>query len=327
MENPLISVIIPIYNSEDYLKECLISVKNQRYTNLEIILIDDGSTDGSQRICQEVISCDGRFCLYVQKNCGVGTARNNGLKYSHGEYFTFVDSDDVIDEHYIENLYNAIVITKTEIAVCDFSAFLNGNIPQVDKSALIRLRKVDETLFEHHIIARVCGGMFSRKIVKGLKFDTTLYVGEDLLFFCSMLKKVNKIAVVSGKFYFYRLHGESACHGQYSANKYTEILAWVKVRELFADEKRIFRKINSIFGCILLWHVIGIKKSTPSNVELLATIKFWMKKVVWDFLFIDNTLVNFKRRLLFIGLLLKDDTISLIYEKAVSILHNKKTQF
>lgn len=132
---------------------------------------------------------------------------------------------------------------------------------------------------------------------------------------------------MSGKFYFYRLHGESACHGNYSANKYTEILAWVKVRELFADEKRILRKINSIFGCISLGHVIGIKKSDPSNVEFLATIKFWMKKVVWDFLLIDNTLVNFKRRLLFIGLLLKDDTISLIYEKVLSILHNKKTQF
>lgn len=116
MSNPLISVIVPVYNIEEYLERCVESVRNQTYENLEILLVNDGSTDGSGALCEELAKKDGRICVFHKKNGGSSSARNLGISQAKGEYLGFVDSDDYISKDMYELLYTAILEYNAEIA-------------------------------------------------------------------------------------------------------------------------------------------------------------------------------------------------------------------
>ena len=120
MNKPLISVVVPVYNVEQYLKKCLDSIIKQKYNNLEIIIVNDGSTDNSQKICQEYVKKDKRIKLITQKNQGLSAARNTGIDNAHGKYISFVDSDDYLDLEFINELYNTIIENKSDISACDF---------------------------------------------------------------------------------------------------------------------------------------------------------------------------------------------------------------
>ena len=116
MNKDLISIIVPIYNVEQYLNRCIESLVNQTYTNLEILLIDDGSTDNSGKLAEKWISNDQRIKVYHKKNGGLSDARNYGIKYAKGKYLSFVDSDDYVDMRFIEILYKTCIETNTKIA-------------------------------------------------------------------------------------------------------------------------------------------------------------------------------------------------------------------
>ena len=122
MHNPMISVIVPVYNAEKYLKECIRSILNQTIQNLELILVNDGSTDGSGYICDEYINKDNRIKVIHKENGGVSSARNMGISEATGEYFTFVDSDDYLEPNALEILYNDIIIYNADIS-CALHAF------------------------------------------------------------------------------------------------------------------------------------------------------------------------------------------------------------
>lgn len=117
---PLVSIIVPIYNTEQYLNHCLTSIVNQTYHNLEILLVNDGSTDGSEAICRQFMASDPRIQLFSQENQGQSAARNLGLDHMTGQYLMFVDSDDYIDLSMVEILMNCLLASQTPIAVCDY---------------------------------------------------------------------------------------------------------------------------------------------------------------------------------------------------------------
>jgi len=118
MQNPLISIIIPIYKVEDYIRCCIDSILSQTYKNLEIILVDDGSPDNCGSVCEEYSLKDKRIKVIYKKNGGLSSARNAGLDIASGEYIGFVDSDDWIENDMYESLYNAIIFHKADISVC-----------------------------------------------------------------------------------------------------------------------------------------------------------------------------------------------------------------
>lgn len=122
----LISVIIPVYNVEKYLSECLLSLKNQTYRNIEIIMVNDGSTDKSANICREFCDRDSRFILVEQKNQGLGAARNAGIDCAAGKYLCFVDSDDLVHKDYIMIMYKNLMTFGADISMCGYIKFNDG---------------------------------------------------------------------------------------------------------------------------------------------------------------------------------------------------------
>ena len=118
---PLISVIVPIYNAEQYIDRCIKSILKQTYSNLEVLLIDDGSSDGSSSICKQYELSDNRVHYYHQHNSGVSAARNKGLDIAKGEYIGFCDADDWIESDMYEVLYSMINSSQSDIAICSFT--------------------------------------------------------------------------------------------------------------------------------------------------------------------------------------------------------------
>ena len=123
MENELISIIVPIYNVENYLRQCLDSIVSQTYQNFECLLINDGSSDNSADICREYIEKDSSFRYFEKENVGVSSARNLGIERSKGQYITFIDSDDWVDSEYLEVLYRALIEEKADIAITTYKQF------------------------------------------------------------------------------------------------------------------------------------------------------------------------------------------------------------
>ena len=123
----LVSVIVPVYNVESYLSKCVESIKDQSYSNIEIILVDDGSTDSSGKLCDEFVKSDGRIKVLHKVNGGVSSARNLGIDICHGEYITFVDSDDWVEQNYIEVLLNEILTDANQLVFCKYDILTNGN--------------------------------------------------------------------------------------------------------------------------------------------------------------------------------------------------------
>ncbi|HGC8953165.1 TPA: glycosyltransferase family 2 protein [Streptococcus agalactiae] len=119
-----ISVIVPVYNSEKYIEQCIRSITEQKYQNLEIILINDGSTDGTPALLERMKAWDKRICVFHKQNGGEGTTRNLGISVATGEYILFVDSDDWIDNNHISTLYDAIKETDSDVAVTNFTPFI-----------------------------------------------------------------------------------------------------------------------------------------------------------------------------------------------------------
>ena len=118
MNKDLISIIVPVYNAEKYLAKCLESLISQTYKNIEIILIDDGSKDESEKICQTYCAKDARIIVKKQKNAGASSARNRGVDLAKGKYILFVDADDYVSDDYIEYLYRLIKSHHTDIGIC-----------------------------------------------------------------------------------------------------------------------------------------------------------------------------------------------------------------
>ena len=124
MENQLISVIVPIYNVEDYLRQCLDSILEQTLSHFEVILVNDGSPDSSGDICREYVEKDSRFHYFEKENGGLSDARNYGIEKARGEYLTFIDSDDFIDPLHLEYLYNTLMNNEADISVSNYAIII-----------------------------------------------------------------------------------------------------------------------------------------------------------------------------------------------------------
>ena len=195
----LISVIIPVYNTESYIGICLESLVKQTYTNFEVLMIDDGSTDNSGKICQEYTESDSRFHYYRKEKGGVSSARNLGIEYSRGDYLTFVDSDDWVEEDYLEVLYSTLVSESASVSISTYKRFsMEDNTWYVhsfqrgyDKRVFHHLELINELIdldsFDHSY-RFVSGKLVRREVVGDFRFNSLTSLGEGSTRHFSLLK-------------------------------------------------------------------------------------------------------------------------------------------
>lgn len=205
-----ISVVIPVYKVEQYLDECILSVINQTYKNLEIILVDDGSPDKCGKICDRYSKVDNRIIVIHKENGGLSDARNKGIEIATGKYVSFIDSDDYVDLRYFEILYKNIIKHEANIAICSYQKFFDGDELK-DKCKIYEDSKIlnkEEALFNlygkdriNYVIA--CGKLFDIKLFKAIEFPKGK-VNEDSFTTYKLYFKSEKIIYNKSKLYYYR---------------------------------------------------------------------------------------------------------------------------
>lgn len=214
----LISVIVPVYNVQKYLEKCIESILSQTYKNIEIILIDDGSTDNSGKICDECVERDSRIRVIHQKNKGLSAARNRGIECSKGKYIVFIDSDDYIHNRMIEILYQAIIENHAELAICDFKYVYEYNKDEKEivspiQNEVLNNNEVIEKLFEknawYYIVA--WNKLYKKELWDNIRFPVG-YIHEDEAVIHHILIKCKKVVTVKQKLYYYRQIINSITH-------------------------------------------------------------------------------------------------------------------
>lgn len=225
---PKVSVIIPVYNTERYLKRCIESILAQSLSDIEVILIDDGSTDLSPEICEEYAARDHRVKVFHQKNGGVSTARNRGLGVAHGEYIHFADSDDFLEEGFYSDLYNLARNYGADICCSTYvQETKNGEISPVsesDERISMTCEEAINALFSGHKVSySLCDKIFKRNIIAEITFNELISHNEDYLFCYEAIKRSNKIAYTSKSYYHYCYNPESATRSGFSHKRMTAI--------------------------------------------------------------------------------------------------------
>ena len=206
--NQLISIIIPVYNVEPYLSKCIKSIINQTYKKLEIILINDGSTDNSLKICKEYAKKDSRIKVINKKNGGLSSARNKGIENSKGKYLIFIDSDDYIDLTMVEKLYTNLLENNADISICNhYYDYQNNNlkVKSFPKDKLLVTEKEKYyNIYNDYSVATIiaCAKIYKREIFNDIKYPIGM-VHEDEAIVLDILEKANRISYFNEPLYYY----------------------------------------------------------------------------------------------------------------------------
>lgn len=223
-EKPLLSVIIPVYNTKDTLKKCVDSVLNQTYPNIEILLIDDGSTDGSSDYCEKLATSNDKIKVYHQKNMGVSATRNHGIEKANGSLIAFIDSDDWIDSEMYEKLYELMIEHNADISCCQYLEELeNGETRDFtnNRIALLYGNEILETLITMHdrinINPHVGTKLYKKSLIANSRF-ANLRKFEDYEFLVRLFSRTNKVVFYNHAFYHYVKRNNSLTTEQKSIN-------------------------------------------------------------------------------------------------------------
>ena len=259
----MITIIVPVYNTRNYLDTCLKSICNQHYKEWECILIDDGSTDGSSDICDSWSEVDTRIRVLHQKNLGVSAARNNGIKHAQGEYITFIDSDDWIDDNYLSGM-----ITGAEGCDLVISGIVynheNGKIVirQPCQSQTIELSRdyvdVLTDLLRKNLLYGPTNKLYKSEILKqhNIIFPEDCSLGEDLEFNFKYLGYVTSIKTISEALYNYRKLQTGSLSTKLHYNQFkTDYLHWI-IRYKFFEQKNLLTYESTEWFMKLLWGLI-----------------------------------------------------------------------
>lgn len=223
---PLISVIIPIYNVEKYLNNCIKSVVNQSYNNLEIILVDDGSSDNCGKICDEWAIRDIRVNVIHKKNGGLSDARNVGISYAKGEYITLIDSDDYISIDYIEYLYNLLKENNADISICNPFYVYENSKEKIDdrpnEQSMVKCMKSIEALnimlYQNYYDTSAWGKLYKTELFKGISYPVGKLF-EDLGTTYKLFLKADSIVFGNAEKYYYIQRSNSISNNKFNYKK------------------------------------------------------------------------------------------------------------
>jgi glycosyltransferase involved in cell wall biosynthesis len=262
---PKISIIVPIYKVESYLRQCIDSIITQIYTNLEIILVNDGSPDNCGAICDEYAKKDKRIKVLHKKNGGVSSARNAGLNVASGEYLAFVDSDDWIESDMVEVLYQAIKISNADISCCNYYlAYTNSNKVLNDTNETLifnREQAIKQTLLNKYIFCSVWGKLFKKNLFDTVRFPLSISYGEDAAVMIDILSVIEHVASINIPKYYYRQRKGSLIHITYNS----------KIIEVLDTAKKLLKIAEYNYPNILKFAEAGLLRT---NLDVLSRMIF-----------------------------------------------------
>lgn len=266
---PMISVIVPVYNVEKYIKKGIESLLAQSYQNIEIILVDDGSPDNSPAILDQYTKKDSRIKVLHQKNQGVSTARNNGIKISNGEYILFVDGDDYVGKDYVEFFYKLISQKSADIAVnYDHFSALNSSHNHHEKEEVESPDQIIEDIYLGKMNVAVWNKMYKKSFLEknNIRFNPKIWYGEGMLFNIECLSSTKKIAVGSRKVY-YQVYNQNSAMRSFNMESNLCGIRSLELQKKYLDKKnkKLIRAWEYHLRCFNRSILTGIVKTNSKK--------------------------------------------------------------
>ena len=286
----MISIIIPVYNSSYYLSRCIECVFHQTYMDWELILVDDGSTDGSGEICDKVAE---RNCKKVhvihQQNQGASVARKVGIEQSKGELLTFVDSDDIIEDDYLERLYNAMNQYGVKIAACDQIKHQEGTDLKVDKSGeamLLDDQAIHDRFFKYQFWG-FWGKIYHKSVFEGVYFPEYT-INEDYVVMAQLFDRYKQMAYIPMGLYHYMTHGESLSHQKLSKRMFDEYYNKLWVRDFYAEKNPRYLKnaeAQLTETCIKLIRCVSMEDKETNYQKVKDDMQAYLRSNLFSIMF------------------------------------------
>lgn len=276
-----VSIIIPVYNVEKYIEECLESVIRQTYKNVEVILIDDGSTDKSGKICDIYMNKDSRIKVIHKKNEGAASAKNIGLKNISGTYVMFVDSDDVIDKKCVENKVRVLEETDADIVQTKFLDMFKNNTQKYTSDIKNKLYKKDEFLLEYikyWECAIFWNKLYKKEVLKDIEFIEGRCIDDE--FFTYKIIQNSKKIVISNTYDYYYRHRKSSVMNDFGHRKkiLKDQIDFIYIRFLDIDKKN--KSIRAVYLENLVDTYLLLSKDSVMDEETLKYLKHKIRSVL-----------------------------------------------
>ena len=292
IEKPLVSVIVPVYNGEKYLEDCIKSILNQDYTNIELIIVNDGSKDNSLDIIKKYENIDKRVRIINQENSGVSISRNNALKVSQGEYICFVDQDDCLVRNYISYFYDLITKTDAEIALTPtankFTGHINYNY-KVESSdyTIVDGKKAVENMLYYKYIISPWNKMIKRSLIEqnNIQFDKRFFAGEGFLFSIQAFHYSKKVVEGKEAPYLYRCDNSNSGMTKYSESVVnSSINAQKEIHKFLSKDKTLeqactyanwhthYDLLNTMIGCNVIKNNKELYRKLEKKVKKYALV-------------------------------------------------------
>jgi glycosyltransferase involved in cell wall biosynthesis len=296
----LVSVIVPVYNVGEYIEKCINSIINQTYSNLEILLINDGSTDNSPRICAEYAKKDIRIKLIHKENGGLSDARNVGLDVARGKYILFVDSDDYISEELVEILHSSMVKNRCDISTCQYEIFYAHSLPRVNMNKnvtkiLLSEKALEDMLYQKNITNSAWGKLYKKSLFEDVRYPVG-HNYEDLATTYKIFSKSDRIAVNNYIGYFYLQRSTSIMNSGFDKRR-LDSLFYAKIQLNYvskwhpdivkAAENRVFMEA--------LYILISLNKSNDNFQKVQEECKYLIRKYRLS-VFMDTLSTNRARK-------------------------------
>lgn len=257
----LVSVIIPVYNAKYYISKCIDSIVNQSYKNIEIILVNDGSIDGSDIICEEYAKNNQNIKVYHQENSGPSVARNTGVEYANGEYIQFVDSDDTLDINMTKRLVEEIN-DHTQLVICGYNLVeIDDKKPVIRNSTSINhgvfcrtnFLKYFGQLYNDGFINPLWNKLYITRLIKNhnIRFLEDVYMGEDLIFNLEYIKVCDKVSIINEHLYNYYINVNNySLTGSYKRDFFENQIMLYHSVERFLEGYNMYNHNNKCFVTI-----------------------------------------------------------------------------
>lgn len=344
LSNVTISILMPVYNSQEYLKNTVQGVINQSYKEWELILVDDGSKDNSKNICIELQKIDNRIRFVNKENTGVSDTRNIALDNAKGKYIAFIDSDDSVHKDYLKILLSSIEKSNGQLAVCGFKErkiSTNGQIEELSRvfypKEVIATEDMKDLIMDFGnsgLLNPLWNKLYSRKIIEenNIRFKEEVETGEDFIFNLQYFRKINNICFSKGELYYYIRRNNNSITYQYIDNMYEKSLEIHNLLEDFLKDMNFYNSKNKyiLYGNHLMGVFSAFLNLFHKDCKLTLKQKKHYIKAIVNREYVSECAVNRKRDKGLIGLTallvrIKNSTIICSVFKGISLVRLVKS--